>query len=664
MQVQKPDPKHPLLALEELDTFTDSIVCQEPTITLKFRSEEAVSRAEKAWSWINNADTNYFYLIANHDGCGPDAMRHPYKVVRVDHDDKNLTTVFTTQNVDWEEVTPNHKMSIGTSTFARRASIPTSASIVRRASSNCFYPWRMLGIFCGSVEKPGPGTWERLKTAFVDGGKNLGNGLANTPSNVANGARLDRIPGALFDAGVTFTNGMKRIPSQLGDAGETLADGVSKIPGEVGQAFSHNFQLASGFVFNITEGLVEDIEKAAGGAKSVAQSVANVVEKIANFEETLLLLIAGKPMTFDFASTAESAEMMLYPAITTGPFEFSSQCQGCSTKGSLEITAEWFMNGGSLLNPIFQVKTKGITGSIPIKHKISADLRATEEDDTVWLFPIPGITPFTIGAVSIGPLVSMGGGFEGKLKVAGAFTSGLNYTIPDGTLELHPMAPMDSRQAGFDGKMDFKPWLDLDELSVVAEASVFGMARIGAGVMWGKGTTVGAWADFKGGLKGTLKLGNLDTGECPANFLASVTGVVGDRIDKSEKVEGKTGGAKAALGTFYEVSVAAGISSGVKLVGLPPAKISFKLVDGGTEIAGFCFAAAPPSSLDEQKMAALQPTSPPTTVKIEKQKQAAGYVQQPLAAANTNSGMILVKGVAPQLFPASASQAGSQAVMV
>ncbi|KAF3159045.1 hypothetical protein TWF788_004031 [Orbilia oligospora] len=647
MDIQKPDQKHRLLALEELDTFTESIVCKEPTITLKFRSEAAIGRAEKEWGWINGADTDYFYLIANHDGCGPDAMRHPYKVVQVDNDAKNLTTTFTTQNVDWEEVTPNHKMSIGTSPHIRRTSASDTsapARIMRREEGYCFYLWRMLGVFCGGVQKPGPGFFERLGSSLRAAKDNTLDSFEKFPSDLVKGAKgVERIPGALFDAGVTFTNGMKQIPAELAVAEDTFIDGVTKIPGEVGQAFAHNFQLASGVIVGVAEDIMKDISDAANGAKAVV----TIVEKVVNFQEAIILLLMGEPMTFDFATTEEDAKKTLYPPITTGPVEFSSECNGCQTKGRLVIRAEWFMNGGSLLNPIFWVETKGVTGSLPIKHKVAVDLEATEEDDMVALFPVPGITPFTIGAVSVGPVVMVGGGLEGKLKVAGAFTTGLNYTIPDGTMELRPTTPSESRLTGFEGGASFKPSFDLDELNMQAEASVFGMARLGAGLAWGKGSTLGAWADFKGGFKGTLKIGSLDNSECPAKFGLSATGLIGDRIDKTEKPEGKTAGVKAAIGTFYEVSVAAGLS-------VSEAKVSFKMVDGGTEIAGFCIAAPILDLANEQRMATLQPTKAPA--KDIKKQVGPNFVKQ-TPTGQIESGMILIKGMALEMFAFDGSEA-------
>ncbi|KAK6518823.1 hypothetical protein TWF506_005958 [Arthrobotrys conoides] len=650
MDIKKPDEKHRLLALEELDTFTESIDCKEPKITLKFRSEAAIGRAEKEWGWINGADADYFYLIANHDGCGPDAMRHPYKVVQVDNDPKNLTTTFTTQNVDWEEVTPNHKMSIGTSPHVRRAPLydTTARTVILRRQENCAYFWRMFGIGCGSVKKSGPGLLESLKNDFVNGISNAGDAFGKFPSDVAKGAKgLERVPGAFFDAGVTFANGMKQIPAELAIAEDTFVDGVTKIPGEVGQAFAHNFQLASGVIVGVAEDIMKDISDAASGAREGVVNVAKVVEKIANFQEAVILMLMGVPMTFDFASTPESANQALYPPITIGPVEFSSQCNGCETKGRLVIRAEWFMNGGSLLDPIFWIETKGITGSLPIKHKISVDLKATEEDDMVALFPVPGITPFTIGAVSIGPVVMVGGGLEGKLKVAGAFTTGLNYTIPDGSMELRPNNPSKSRLTGFEKDADFKRWFDVDELNGQAEASVFGMARLGAGLAWGKGSTLGAWADFKAGFKGTIKAGALDEGECPTKFGLGSSGLLGEKADQADNLKGKTAGVKAAIGTFYEVSVAAGLS-------VKEAKISFKMVDGGTEIAGFCVAAPILDPASEEKLAALQPTAPPSK-KVEK-KEGPNFVTQPKAPAQSDPDMLLVKGMALEFIPFDGTQ--------
>ncbi|EPS44988.1 hypothetical protein H072_1016 [Dactylellina haptotyla CBS 200.50] len=627
MDIQKPDQKHPLLALEELDTFTESIECHEPKITLKFRSEEAIHRAEQAWSWINRAHTDYFYMIANHDGCGPDAMRHPYKVVSVKHNNNTLTTEFTTQNADWEEVTPNHKMSIGTSNYARPASRYDASAQVALARRAAIENSNELQLY--------------TRDAYSSGWDNLIDSFKNFPLN--------------FWKGFSKT---KEIPKELVDAGVTFVDGLVKIPGEVGHAASYNINLASGFVISVAEDVFEDIKSdVVGGGKFAVK----VVEKLAEIEETLAKFLMSQPLTFDFASTPENKTMKLYPPITIGPVEFSSECQDCSTKGSLTLRATWVMNGGSLLDPVFHVETKRITGSLPIKHKVSIDIKSTDEEDLVVLVPVPGITPFTIGAVSIGPMVLVGGGIEGKLKVAGAFTTKVDYKIPNGKMDLHPNAPGKSQFTGYEKGLDFNSSLDIEELNIQAEASYFVMARLGVGLEWGKGTTVGAWADFKAGMKGTLKIGALDKEDCPAEFFG-ITGVAGDTANKvngTPKKEGKTTGGKVGLSPFYEISVAAGVSVG-------NAKVSFKVAEDEMEVAGLCFT-LPWDSTNLIKQAIMPPPlallqSLRAKGKIVKNK-AEKYTEPKRTKGQMKPGMLTFKGKAPQIFKPGGGSRVAQAVI-
>ncbi|KAF3907823.1 hypothetical protein AA313_de0203315 [Arthrobotrys entomopaga] len=113
MKVNKPDPRHPLLSLEDLDDLTKSITCKEPHIELAFQTADAMNRAIKAWDWINENESDYFFLIANHEGCGPEGMRHPYKVVKVKYDHKALTATLTTEETTWDDAAANHEVSFG-----------------------------------------------------------------------------------------------------------------------------------------------------------------------------------------------------------------------------------------------------------------------------------------------------------------------------------------------------------------------------------------------------------------------------------------------------------------------------------------------------------------------------------------------------------------------
>ncbi|KAK6544478.1 hypothetical protein TWF694_001172 [Orbilia ellipsospora] len=113
MRLKKPDPNHPLLLLESFDDLTDSIECcdRAESIVLKFKHNNAMDAAVKAWDWVNEQEPDYFFLIANHDGCGPDLERVPYKVVSVKYD--NLTAILTTKTTTWEEAAQTFDMWIG-----------------------------------------------------------------------------------------------------------------------------------------------------------------------------------------------------------------------------------------------------------------------------------------------------------------------------------------------------------------------------------------------------------------------------------------------------------------------------------------------------------------------------------------------------------------------
>ncbi|KAF3095230.1 hypothetical protein TWF569_000302 [Orbilia oligospora] len=120
MKLKKPEADHPLLALESFDDLTSSIKCEDSNkqISVAFKSSEAMERAIENWDYVNQNKSDFFYLIANHVGCGPDAERHPYKVVGVDFNEAALTTTFSTQATSWNETAASYDMKLGTRSIA------------------------------------------------------------------------------------------------------------------------------------------------------------------------------------------------------------------------------------------------------------------------------------------------------------------------------------------------------------------------------------------------------------------------------------------------------------------------------------------------------------------------------------------------------------------
>ncbi|KAF3940306.1 hypothetical protein ABW19_dt0200546 [Dactylella cylindrospora] len=128
MTLYAPSPDHPLIMMEKFDGLTESVNCasQDNQITLKFVTKEAMDYAIHAWDWVNAKDTDCFYLIANHKGCGIDDQRHPYRIVDVEYNEETFTTVLTSQTISWDDIASNFDINLG------RASIPPTNRLTKK----------------------------------------------------------------------------------------------------------------------------------------------------------------------------------------------------------------------------------------------------------------------------------------------------------------------------------------------------------------------------------------------------------------------------------------------------------------------------------------------------------------------------------------------------
>ncbi|MCJ1305850.1 hypothetical protein MMC08_008667 [Hypocenomyce scalaris] len=68
-------PKLPMIALEEIDSFLESVTCSESTITLRFTREQYRHRAERAWASLTE-----FFIVTSNTGCNRDGQRAPYMI--------------------------------------------------------------------------------------------------------------------------------------------------------------------------------------------------------------------------------------------------------------------------------------------------------------------------------------------------------------------------------------------------------------------------------------------------------------------------------------------------------------------------------------------------------------------------------------------------------
>ncbi|KAF3931909.1 hypothetical protein ABW20_dc0100443 [Dactylellina cionopaga] len=122
MTLQQPDADHPLIMMEKFDGLLKSVSCKKGSIAMDFNTKAAMDYAIKAWDWINEKDDDYFFLIANHKGCSEDAQRTPYRISKVDYDEKAFKTVLTTESISWDNLAANFDLSLGSANLSPRLS--------------------------------------------------------------------------------------------------------------------------------------------------------------------------------------------------------------------------------------------------------------------------------------------------------------------------------------------------------------------------------------------------------------------------------------------------------------------------------------------------------------------------------------------------------------
>ncbi|EPS43528.1 hypothetical protein H072_2463 [Dactylellina haptotyla CBS 200.50] len=116
MKISQSHPDNPITLLENFDHFTTHTTCpDEEKLLLKFINKRAMDCAIKSWDWINEDQDSYFYMITHHDheGCGEDEQRTPYKIVAVEHDVPSLTATLIRQKTSWDDAAKNFELHIG-----------------------------------------------------------------------------------------------------------------------------------------------------------------------------------------------------------------------------------------------------------------------------------------------------------------------------------------------------------------------------------------------------------------------------------------------------------------------------------------------------------------------------------------------------------------------
>ncbi|KAF3921000.1 hypothetical protein ABW20_dc0107496 [Dactylellina cionopaga] len=136
--VQKPDPDHPLILLEDFDGFTESITCADNKMILKFESKDVMKYAVKNWNWVNRDSPAYFYLVTfhKHEGCGEVDDRTSFKITAVVSDESTLTATLTKEKASWNETAQKFQLKLSTiETPAGALEYHSRTAVIKRDSN-------------------------------------------------------------------------------------------------------------------------------------------------------------------------------------------------------------------------------------------------------------------------------------------------------------------------------------------------------------------------------------------------------------------------------------------------------------------------------------------------------------------------------------------------
>ncbi|KAF3909904.1 hypothetical protein ABW21_db0209532 [Orbilia brochopaga] len=162
MTLYQPDANHPLIMMEKFDKLVRKISCQEGQIILGFNDDAAMKYAINAWDWINEKEKDYFFLIANHNGCSQDMQRSPYRVDEVHYDEKSFTTTLSTKAIAWESVATDFDISLSSANMPRGRRVrkrTQTADVTKRGF------WDLINF------KLGKSVYWDLSVGDVDGGR-------------------------------------------------------------------------------------------------------------------------------------------------------------------------------------------------------------------------------------------------------------------------------------------------------------------------------------------------------------------------------------------------------------------------------------------------------------------------------------------------------------
>lgn len=107
-----PDDYEYVISMERFNGMLKSVVCSDQMM-LQFKDGPSFEYAQGVWNWVNQDVNNTFIMVANYEGCGPEAERQPFLVSNIVYDPLDFKAYLTADQKTWTEIAHTYTLNLG-----------------------------------------------------------------------------------------------------------------------------------------------------------------------------------------------------------------------------------------------------------------------------------------------------------------------------------------------------------------------------------------------------------------------------------------------------------------------------------------------------------------------------------------------------------------------
>lgn len=370
-----------IISMEDFEGHTSQIDCQgaDGEMSITFTSQTALAMAQKGWAVINEAADKHFFLIANHDGCGPANERQLYRIDEVKVASDSLKAVLASKPVEWKDVIGDFSVDVG------------------EAQEH--------------LEDDDSMDAEDLPPLPTPASSAMPSGITAAPV-----ARRTAAPEPFFDK---IKNKIKDGADKVKDVGKKVTSAVDKGKDVVTSAVDKGKDVATKVAVDKGKQVTSVAGQGASKVKQVATDAAKLIKDLAKKNDWEIKI----------DKTAKDKDL-----INTGPLKLT--CKGCMFKGVFKFHTRIEHKGGKFEKFEVEASAKDMKAKMALDTKIDLTglgpipLKTFKTN----IIPSTGIPVLTIPKLfAIGPTVRLEAG--GSLKAMGYVdaTFGFETTVPDKT---------------------------------------------------------------------------------------------------------------------------------------------------------------------------------------------------------------------------------------